>query len=389
MSVAPRPFDLGPYQKVAQSAMKAMVAEPLWTVLILGWRTRPGHRRGPLLAAAAAHLLTALTTLHRLNHSPEVVQNAAWVRNRIAGAIARYWFYAALMPPRTMWRGHTGDVPFFMQLWGPATLLGINAGIGPAFLTGTVVGMTGHLGSAWINGEPLLPPRSVRHRITTLVGASMLVGAGVSLLARILDHAGRQMEAEQQAFTDAAGRQAAVAEAEAVRVVARAELEAALTRVRAAVVAELSSPAAGPMLDVLDAALRAQWSPTTSTSLNDLVLAVGTAFKVQVDCEVILLTEHAADLPAELVEFIRFVLEVTLDNTRRHGGVDHASVRIDCSHDTLHLTVTDRGHGPDPSRVRPGHGLGRVADFARQNGGSFCIRTRDGGGTEVCVTCRI
>ena len=98
----------------------------------------------------------------------------------------------------------------------------------------------------------------------------------------------------------------------------------------------------------------------------------------------------APDLPdAARICLFRFVQE-GLNNASRHAGGRDLTVSITCEGGLLRATVADRGPGlPDPlPAATDGRGLGLAGlrDRVEALGGSFLVRKRTGGGTELTMT---
>jgi signal transduction histidine kinase len=75
-------------------------------------------------------------------------------------------------------------------------------------------------------------------------------------------------------------------------------------------------------------------------------------------------------------------LREALSNVARHAKARRVEVRLSVD-DDLHLCVADDGVGVDPDRRSFGKGLPNMAERAEALGGSFTLRHRAGGGSEV------
>lgn len=75
-------------------------------------------------------------------------------------------------------------------------------------------------------------------------------------------------------------------------------------------------------------------------------------------------------------------LREALANVARHAGATSAEVEVRVD-DHLHLLVADDGVGVGPGDHRGGNGLPNMATRAELLGGSFTLRARPGGGTEL------
>lgn len=379
-------FDLGPYEKVAQSAIKAVLAEPLWTLLVLGWRRRPAHSRGVLLTMSILHMIACYRTLAALRKSPHLIQDRQWVERRSLEMLIRYLIYPAIMPPRSYWRGHTGDVAFFMQIWGPIGLWAGHGGLRASLRAGPILGMLAHLMAGYVNGEPVIPPAKVRQRILSYTGACVVAGGLAGLISRILHDAAAEMKREQYLHAQATAERAAAKEAEGVRSKGRADLRYALEHTREEIRTRLDAMDTTTLLKPIDDRLQAQWDELDVSSLEDLIHSTGLALGIKTSAAV----DVEVTLTADVADFLRYVLEVCLDNTRRHGKCEHSSVQVIAKGGSLTMTVKDQGTGLTPNfRLQPGHGLTHANEYAELLGGSLTITNRPNGGVAVTVECQM
>jgi signal transduction histidine kinase len=85
---------------------------------------------------------------------------------------------------------------------------------------------------------------------------------------------------------------------------------------------------------------------------------------------------------AERICVFRFVQE-GLNNASRHADGAGMAVTLETGRAQVRLVVGDRGPGPGD---RVGLGLAGLRDRVESLGGSFALRLRDGGGTEIAMT---
>lgn len=78
------------------------------------------------------------------------------------------------------------------------------------------------------------------------------------------------------------------------------------------------------------------------------------------------------------------IVQEALTNCARHASAKHVGVSVRFANDALDVSVWDDGVGIDPARVR-GMGLVGMEERARELHGSFDIRPRKSGGTELHV----
>jgi signal transduction histidine kinase len=83
------------------------------------------------------------------------------------------------------------------------------------------------------------------------------------------------------------------------------------------------------------------------------------------------------------------VLQEALHNAVKHSKVRHFEVKLGCSANQLHLTVSDRGTGFDIERATDRGGLGLISmqERVRLVNGTIAIESKPMGGTtiHVCV----
>jgi len=87
-------------------------------------------------------------------------------------------------------------------------------------------------------------------------------------------------------------------------------------------------------------------------------------------------------VPDSTVRQLLAALREALSNAARHAQARHVEVELSVD-DNLHLRVLDDGVGLDRASVAPGKGLPNMAERAEALGGSFLLRHRPEGGTEV------
>ncbi len=91
-------------------------------------------------------------------------------------------------------------------------------------------------------------------------------------------------------------------------------------------------------------------------------------------------------LEPELETTIFRIVQEALTNVERHSGARQAEVRLSQLGETIHIDVSDAGHGFDPESVGERHfGLDGMRERARLLDGSVSIRSSSGNGTEVIV----
>jgi len=90
---------------------------------------------------------------------------------------------------------------------------------------------------------------------------------------------------------------------------------------------------------------------------------------------------------APMLEGIVFrIVQESLNNVRRHAGVQDAEVRLQQTGSMLLIEIEDRGAGFDPARIEDHHfGLEGIRERARLIGGKATIRSFVGHGTIVSV----
>ena len=79
------------------------------------------------------------------------------------------------------------------------------------------------------------------------------------------------------------------------------------------------------------------------------------------------------------------IAQEALRNIKRHSGANRAEVRLEWSGETLHLSVSDRGRGFDPTNpsAEPGIGIRSMEERLRLLGGRLEIHSRPAEGTRV------
>ena len=91
--------------------------------------------------------------------------------------------------------------------------------------------------------------------------------------------------------------------------------------------------------------------------------------------------EVGADACEQLVRIVR----EAVTNAARHAGTGDVRVEVGGG-SSFRLRVVDEGRGFDPATSQAGHGLVSMRERARALGGTFDVRSRLGGGTEIEVT---
>lgn len=104
--------------------------------------------------------------------------------------------------------------------------------------------------------------------------------------------------------------------------------------------------------------------------------------RFSLDIGVALSTERRLDQDAE--NAIYRIVQEALNNSVKHAGARHVSLRVEQCSEHVEITVRDDGQGFDPESVREGFGLAGMRERATLEGGSLAIMSSDGGPT--CVT---
>jgi two-component system sensor histidine kinase UhpB len=97
--------------------------------------------------------------------------------------------------------------------------------------------------------------------------------------------------------------------------------------------------------------------------------------------------EEFEPVPMDLSLCLYRVLQESLRNVAKHAGVQEAEVRLAAADGVLELQVRDRGAGFDPKAAESRNGLGLLSmeERVRLLQGTFELKSRAGGGTEVRV----
>ena len=129
-------------------------------------------------------------------------------------------------------------------------------------------------------------------------------------------------------------------------------------------------------------------SDTTSSSARQALEAVadelGSRFTIDVGVDV----QLDGELTPEARDHVARIAREAIANGARHGGAQHVAVTLRRTWSGISLRVRDDGCGiRDPSGVprREGFGVNSMRSRAAELGGSFAVRPRSGGGTEVEV----
>lgn len=94
------------------------------------------------------------------------------------------------------------------------------------------------------------------------------------------------------------------------------------------------------------------------------------------------------ELPDDLVEDIENVLREALSNAARHAKANNVEASVLVTTDTISVTVTDDGIGPQGSIRRKGGTLS-LAHRATAHGGSFALQPGPNGGSVMTWVCPI
>lgn len=91
-------------------------------------------------------------------------------------------------------------------------------------------------------------------------------------------------------------------------------------------------------------------------------------------------------VPSDIGTMFFRVLQEAVLNVRKHASARTLEIELRASGDRLALWIRDDGRGFDPTAVARGHyGLLYMRERAEACGGTLRIRSRPGGGTELCV----
>jgi len=95
--------------------------------------------------------------------------------------------------------------------------------------------------------------------------------------------------------------------------------------------------------------------------------------------------EHPDDLTPEVEQCFYRVAQETLENTARHAGADHLSVKLIEKHGVLELSIADNGVGFDQAEISVDQrmGLQGMHERAELIGANLQIKSQPGAGTQV------
>lgn len=382
-----RKFTLGGYRGVASTPLQLMTWEPFgWTLPALAYPRRNNHPHKALIPLAVINFLASRHALSTLSKNEQLIDDHGWVMRQTISSFIRYLAYPALIPRRTYWRGRADDVAFFIQVWGPVTLWGLSRGPLRGLAAGLGVGTAAHLGAAWTNGEPLIPPRAVRSRIANYTATSALVGVFVALVVKWLSEADAEIERARDEYdrivTAQAGERARFASTE----LRRREFRGALVEIRRFIEASVPSTKSQPMLAALAQGFDTDFLPTQHTELAEALAAIGAASGIQVSTAV----DVTSPFEKRQADFVYAVVQTAMDNIAEHAECEKAMIKVTTTGDRLELTIDDEGCGlPSGFALSSDHGLGKAAEYARFMGGDMSVRNRKTGGTEVRAWCPI
>jgi signal transduction histidine kinase len=91
------------------------------------------------------------------------------------------------------------------------------------------------------------------------------------------------------------------------------------------------------------------------------------------------------------VEIVLFrIVQEALTNIAKHASANHVTVKYNAWDGKVHLSITDDGIGFNvadisASHKHPGWGMVTMSERAQSIGGSLCIESRPGGGTQIVV----
>jgi signal transduction histidine kinase len=94
------------------------------------------------------------------------------------------------------------------------------------------------------------------------------------------------------------------------------------------------------------------------------------------------------ELPDDLVDDVENVLREALSNAARHAKANNVEASVLVTTDTISVTVTDDGIGPQGSKRRKGGTLS-LAHRATTHGGSFALQPGPNGGSVMTWICPI
>ncbi len=128
-----------------------------------------------------------------------------------------------------------------------------------------------------------------------------------------------------------------------------------------------------------------------SSTLDSLGLVAGAKafcgeFAEQQEIEVEFSAENVPhEVPGDAALCLFRIVQEALRNIKRHSGADRAEVRLECSGEKLHLSVTDRGRGFDVSNrsSRSGIGIRSMEERLRSLGGHLEVHSRPMAGTRI------
>ena len=91
------------------------------------------------------------------------------------------------------------------------------------------------------------------------------------------------------------------------------------------------------------------------------------------------------NIPGDVSLCLFRIVQEGLRNIKKHSGANQANVRLDCSGDNLHLTVSDRGKGFDLGMPPAAGGIGiwSMRERLRVLGGRFQIQSHIMQGTRI------
>ncbi len=98
------------------------------------------------------------------------------------------------------------------------------------------------------------------------------------------------------------------------------------------------------------------------------------------------------DVPEPLKIVVFRVLQEALNNIAKHSRADRVYLSLLRTSDGLVLAIRDNGTGFDrdaalsPEEPERGFGLASMRERTELSGGSFCLTSRIGGGTEICAS---
>ena len=106
---------------------------------------------------------------------------------------------------------------------------------------------------------------------------------------------------------------------------------------------------------------------------------------IEVDYKV----EGRLELPGEISEALYKAALEALNNSLKHAGPSHLTVRLTMHQPVIQLEITDNGRGFEPGRVKRGMGLRNIEQRLEQLNGCLLLSSAVGAGTKVEFAVRV